>query len=312
MKITAARVTHIFCIVVLLLVSPCRPLLAQEWKRSVRGLFGEISQAVSSQDVGSLPAGIHAVHRSGISGIVIEPGMAEVFPHAWNGAPGLLDRYREAAVADRGLVAAINGTFFGTQGVLGQLVIGRKRPRGIRQMPASFSRCFLALLSGTGGSRWVLGETAVHGDTLCQPEFFTTSRFNRPIQEGERLEHLLGGGGWIVRDGRDVHMEAYGRQKFRFRKADQDSRHTIVAMDRQNRLYLLIAETGSNLERVSSLLRDPTAFDSITDAIFFDGGSSSVLIANGQYLVAPLYLVDKARYSALFVRVPAPDGSVTP
>ncbi|HEY9069763.1 MAG TPA: phosphodiester glycosidase family protein [Candidatus Ozemobacteraceae bacterium] len=278
----------------------------------MRGLFGELSQAVSIQDVGSLPAGIHPVHQACLSGLVIEPGMAEVVPHAWDGPPGLLDRYREVAGNTPGLVAAINGTFFGTQGVLGQLVIDRKRPRSIRQMPASFSRCFFAILAGPSGTRWVLGETAVHGDPLCQAEFFTSSRFNRPLQAGECLEHLVGGGGWIVRDGRDVHMEAYGRQKFRFRKADQDSRHTVVAMDRKNRLYLLVAETGNNLERVSAVLRDPAAFESISDAIFFDGGSSSVLIANGKYLVAPLYLVDKARYSALFVRTPRAEGNVTP
>jgi len=28
-----------------------------------------------------------------------------------------------------------------------------------------------------------------------------------------------------------------------------------------------------------------------------------VMIANGAYLVSPLYLVDKARYTALFVRL---------
>lgn len=264
--------------------------------------MGELSHAVSTTDIGSLPVGIAKIEVPGVSGLCIEPGVAELVPHAWNGEPGLLDRFSTSAESDQNLVAAINGSFFGTQGVLGQLVISGKRPHSIRQMPASFARCFVAVLDGPGGRRWLIGETAAHGPALCLPEFFTSSRFNRPIKAADRLEHLLGGGGWIIRDGKDVHMEAYGRQKFRFRKVDQDSRHSVIAMDASDRLYLLVFETGANLEAVSMMLRNRPEFNTITDAIFLDGGSSSVLIANGKYLVAPLYLVDKARYTALFVR----------
>jgi len=282
------------------------PAESQSWKASVRGFFGELSQAVHENEIGSLPIGITRIELPGVSGIRIEPGMAELKPYSWSGEPGLLDRFQKSAEQDGNLVAAINGAFFGAQGILGQLVIDGKRPHGIRQMPASFARCFVAVLNGAAGRRWVIGETAVHGTPLCLPEFFTSSRFNRALSADDRLEHLLGGAGWIIRDGRDVHMEAYGRQKFRFRKVDQDSRHSVIAMDVRDRLYLLVFETGSNLDAVSSMLRTRSDFDNITEAIFMDGGSSSVLIVNGKYLVAPLYLVDKARYTALFVRKAGP------
>ncbi len=282
------------------------PAESQSWKSSVRGFFGELSQAVRVNEIGSLPVGITRIELPGVSGIRVESGMGELVPYSWNGDPGLLERFLKSSESDGNLIAAINGSFFGTQGVLGQLVIDGKRPRGIRQMPASFARCFVAVLRGSAGRRWVIGETSVHGDTLCLPEFFTSSRFNRSLRADDRLEHLLGGAGWIIRCGKDVHMEAYGRQKFRFRKIDQDSRHSVIAMDEKDRLYLLVFETGSNLERVSDMLRTSPDFDHITEAIFMDGGSSSVLIANGKYLVAPLYLVDKARYTALFVRKAGP------
>lgn len=265
--------------------------------------MGELSHAVGDGDVGSLPAGIEKIDLPEVKGLCVAQGIAELDLHAWNGEPGLLEQFRKAAEADGSLIAAINGSFFGTQGVLGQLVVSGKRPTNIRQMPASFSRCFIAVLQGPSFRRWVLGETSVHGPALCLPEFFTSSWFNRSIRDCDRLDHLLGGGGWIIRDRKDVHMEAYGRQKFRFRKEDQDSRHSVIAMDSVDNLYLLVFETGSNLAAVAKMLRTRPEFRDVTDAIFLDGGSSSALIANGKYLAAPLYLVDKARYTALFVRL---------
>ncbi|MBP7635016.1 phosphodiester glycosidase family protein [Candidatus Ozemobacteraceae bacterium] len=279
------------------------PAECQSWKQSMRGFMGELAHVVGDGEVGQLPAGIERIELPGVKGLRVPQGIGELDLHAWNGEPGLLNQFRKVAETDQSLVAAINGSFFGTQGVLGQLVVSGKRPPNVRQMPASFSRCFIAVLRGPNFSRWVLGETAVHGAALCLPEFFTSSRFNRPIRECDRLVHLLGGGGWIVRDRKDVHMEAYGRQKFRFRKEDQDSRHSVVAMDSSDNLYLLVFETGANLSAVSKMLRTRPEFHDVTDAIFLDGGSSSVMIANGAYLVSPLYLVDKARYTALFVRL---------
>lgn len=279
------------------------PAECQSWKQSVRGFMGELSRTVGDGEVGSLPAGIEKIDLPGVKGLRVDKGIGDLGLHAWNGEPGLLGQFRKTAEADGSLVAAINGSFFGTQGVLGQLVVCGKRPQNIRQMPASFSRCFIAVLRGPSFRRWILGETAVRGSSLCLPEFFSSSRFNRPIRDGDRLEHLLGGGGWIIRDRNDVHMEAYGRQKFRFRKEDQDSRHSVIAMDSQDSLYLLVFETGANLAAVAKMLRTMPEFHDVTDAIFLDGGSSSVMIANGAYLVSPLYLVDKARYTALFVRL---------
>ncbi|HQG28392.1 MAG TPA: hypothetical protein PLY73_07520, partial [Candidatus Ozemobacteraceae bacterium] len=204
----------IVLLTILFILLQYQPAPCQSLKQSVRGFLGELSQAVGGE-VGSLPAGIDRINLPGVKGLRVSQGIGKLDLHAWNGEPGLLHQFRTAVASDGSLVAAINGSFFGTQGVLGQLVVSGKRPPNVRQMPASFSRCFIAVLKGPGFPRWVLGETAVHGASLCLPEFFTSSRFNRPIRDSDRLEHLLGGGGWIIRDRKDVHMEAYGRQKFR-------------------------------------------------------------------------------------------------
>ncbi|RCK80486.1 MAG: hypothetical protein OZSIB_3232 [Candidatus Ozemobacter sibiricus] len=270
-------------------------------KGAVRSWFGALAAATTVADPGPLPDGVVIWQAPGCRGIRLEPGRFRVAPLVWSGSHGLLDEVRRRAASDAALLAAINGTFYSMQGPLGPIVIDGRVPERPRPLPGTLSRCCLVVIEEDGRRRWRLGETAASLATLVGPGWPPGLSVNRPVAPGARVVHLLGGGGWIVRQGRDVHMEAYQRQRFRFRRVDQDSRHTVVAMDDQDRLYLLVFENGANLSRVSAVLRDRAHFPGITEAVFFDGGSSSTLVWRDDYLVAPLYLIDKARFSAIGV-----------
>ncbi len=181
------------------------------------------------------------------------------------------------------------------------MIINDEVPKQMKLITGKIPRCFLAFLSGKDGPKWVIGETNRKSGDLRGAKF-QGEKTNRPIAPDDRLENLLGGGGWIVRNRKDVHLEAYNRQNFRFRKVDQDSRHTVIAMDEKDRLYILVFETGANLERVSGMLRKRPELPGIPDAFFLDGGSSStIVLGNGKYLVPPMYLIDKSRFSAILV-----------
>jgi hypothetical protein len=116
-----------------------------------------------------------------------------------------------------------------------------------------------------------------------------------------RIDQLLGGGGWVLRSRHDVHRESYERQRFLFRREDQTSRHTIIAQDSDRNLYLLVFEEGQNLHMIARTLVKEPVFSKVKDAIFLDGGASSAIVLNQKYLVSPLYVIDKARFSAIQV-----------
>lgn len=270
-------------------------------KAAIRNLFSGLSDAVASEEIAVLPDGIDVVSIPGCKGLRLDPRFVRVQPHVWSESCGLMDEFTKVSMIDKNVVAAINGTFYSTQGALGQIIVDGKIPHEIRQFSSRISRCFFGIFSDGNNKKWVLGETGISSSNLLKDGFTGKSRINRPITTNDKLEGLLGGGGWIIRESRDVHMEAYNRQNFRFRKVDQDSRHTVLAMDELNRLYILVFESGANLSKISESLRGKREFSRITDAVFLDGGSSSTIVVMGKYLVAPLYLIDKARLSALFV-----------
>ena len=297
----------------LLLIWPGVVLADNSLKGKVRSFFGLFADAASEADIKQLPDGIELVAFPGCKGLRIESGKFGIEPITWNESRGLLDELVRRDGSGTRIIAGINGSFFSTRGILGQVVLPeRKLPIGVRQISASFSRCFVATIKGKSGRRWVFGETVASAKNLLSADFPANVFLNRPMDPGDQLESVLGGGGWIVREGKDVHMESYKRQRFRFRKVDRDSRHTVIAMDALNRLYLLIFEAGANLELVSSMLRVQPELKGLTDAFFLDGGSSSVLVLRGKYLVAPLYLIDKARFSGLTVVSENPKNSKSP
>ncbi len=270
-------------------------------KPLVRAIFGQLSQASSATSTTNLHEGMQLIRFTGCTGLCLEPEKFVIRPEIWTDYEGLMDRFRKAQGRPVPPVAAINGLFYSASGIVGQILVDGKIPPRFQQMHGTKPRCFLAVLKNGDRQRWVIGETTLPLRDFEAEGALGLTRFNRPWKAGETLYQMMHGGGWIIRDGRDVHMESYKKQGFRFRKVDQDSRHTVIAMDRKDRLYLLVFEAGANLEAIVDMLLKRPEFAEISEAIFFDGGSSSTMVLNGEYLVAPLYLLDKARYSALFV-----------
>lgn len=273
-------------------------------KSGLRSVFSQISEGFNGTEFGKLPEGLEIINTKGCKGIKITQGKLEIRVDSWTEDIGLLERFKESReIHGKNLIAAINGSFFSSRGVLGPVVSDGGLPADVRQIPGALSRCFLASFRAIKNRQyWYIGETSVKGPDLLRFAFKEQGWFNVPEIYG-RIDQLLGGGGWILRSRHDVHRESYERQRFLFRREDQTSRHTVIAQDSERNLYLLVFETGQNLSMIArTLVKDPV-FASVQDAFFIDGGSSSTIVLKEKYLVAPLYVVDKARFSAIQVFV---------
>ncbi|MFZ5951230.1 MAG: phosphodiester glycosidase family protein [Candidatus Rifleibacteriota bacterium] len=274
------------------------------FKGEVRHLFGQMAKNLDAVDFGKMPEGIEIISITGCKGLKITQGKMEIRVDSWLDDKGLLERFKECReLYGRNLIAAINGSFYSSRGVLGPLVSDGTLPADLRQIPGSLSRCFVASFRATKSRQyWYIGETSIKGADLLRYSFKDLAWFNVPDIYGS-IDNLLGGGGWILREKHDVHRESYERQRFLFRREDQTSRHTVIAQDTDRNLYLLVFEEGQNLHQIARTLAKEPVFAKVRDAFFLDGGSSSSIVLKEKYLVSPLYLVDKARFSAIQVFV---------
>lgn len=280
--------------------------LKTELKGGLRKIFSQLSEKISSEDFGRLPEGLEIIEGKGFRGIKITQGKLEIRVHTWADETGLLDNYRLARESGLEIVAAINGSFYSSRGVLGQVVADGKLPANVRQIPGLLSRCFIASFRAMKNRQfWYLGETSLQEGDLVRFAFKEKAWFNVPEIYDGVIDNLLGGGGWILRCRKDVHMEAYDRQRFRFRNEDQTSRKTVVAQDSDRNLYFLVFEDGFTFHMVARALAKEEVFAKVRDAFFLDGGSSSAIVLKDKYLVPPLYLIDKARFSCIQILVPA-------
>ncbi|MBF0406977.1 MAG: phosphodiester glycosidase family protein [Candidatus Riflebacteria bacterium] len=235
----------------------------------------------------------------GATGIYLASNSFQITPYTWTSQNGLLQAYYDFQKENNHVLAAINGTFFSPTHLLGPIIVNGLSPAGIKQLISKHSRCFIAVYENSDTkTRWVLGETSASSRKILSNQGKDLV-FNRFINSNEKLLHLIGGGGWIIRNGKNVHLESYTRQKLNFRKVDQDNRHSVIAMDKSDGLYLMVFDHGQNLNAVAEKLLNKDLFSGVTDAIFLDGGSSSAIVLNGNYLVQPLYFFDKSRFSAL-------------
>lgn len=273
-------------------------------KENLRSVFGEISDNFNHHELGNLPEGLQIIVGDGYRGFKIEHGLYEIEVDAWQGAEGLMNRYKEHERKGRPIIAAVNGTFYGSRGPLGQVVSNGSLPTNIKQIPARLSRCFISAFRGEQNIQyWFLGETTISGNDLLRPVFTEKAWFNISGTVFGTIEHLLGGGGWILRNRQDVHREASQRQALRFRREDQKSRQTVIAQDSDRNLYFLVFELGSNLHHIARTFVHQPEFEDVQDAIFLDGGSSSTIIVKGKYFVAPLYLIDRAMFTSIMVMI---------
>ena len=269
---------------------------ADEAKPMIRAVFGLLSEAFAKKPDAGIPEAVEMIEFPGGKGFKLDPNLFEIRVGAWNEPHGLMKRYQKVAASESRLFAAVNGTFYSEKAALGPVIIDGKLPEVIRQYSGSLSRSYFAVLEN--GSV-IFGETNQPADRLKDGLVLASTFINRELPSSSKACQLLGGLGWILRDGKDVHMESYQRQKFRFRKADQDSRRPVLAIDRSGKLYVLVFETGSNLEKVAAILQSNPAFDNISEAVFLDGGGSTSLIIASEYYVAPLYFADRARFTCI-------------
>lgn len=280
--------------------------LKTELKGGLRKIFSQLSEKISSEDFGRLPEGLEIIEGKGFRGLKIIQGKLEIRVHTWTGETGLLEQHKIAREGGSEIIASINGSFYSSRGVLGQVVSDGKLPTNIRQIPGLLSRCFVSSFRAMKNRQfWYLGETSLQDNDLVRFAFKEKAWFNVPEIYDGVIDNLLGGGGWILRCRKDVHMEAYDRQRFRFRSEDQTSRKTVVAQDSQRNLYFLVFEDGFNFHMVARTLAKEQVFADVRDAFFLDGGSSSAIVLKEKYLVPPLYLMDKARFSCIQILVPA-------
>jgi hypothetical protein len=276
--------------------------LRSEIKSGLRNVLGKVSGSLDEKNFSNLPDGVEIIRVNGCKGIKLTLGKVEIRVDTWDDDKGLLERFKECReIYGKNLVAAINGGFYSSRGVLGPVVSDGTLPQKFKQIPGSLSRCFLASFRAAKNRQfWYIGETSVKGADLLRYAFKEQGWFNVSEIYG-RIDNLIGGGGWILRSRHDVHPESYQRQRFLFRREDQTSRHTVIAQDSDRDLYLLIFEEGFNLHMIArSFVKEPV-FSKVQDAFFLDGGSSSTLVLQEKYLVSPLYVVDRARFSAIQV-----------
>lgn len=286
--------------ILLCAATTCAASGTSDIKPAFRSLIGRITGSLAKKDFGRLPDGMAVIKFPGCRGIRLEPGKFQVRTSCWTESTGLLQKYLRSAEKNPALVAAINGTFYYERGVLGQLIVDGQMPKEIKQAPGSRFRSFFAVIQPDGTNEsWLIGETSESTSEILSQPGFVRQFTDKPQFYNGKIVSLIGGLGRIVRNGKNVHMEAYEKQKFRFRKADQSSRKSVIALDCVNRLYLLVFETGFTFNQVASMLLERPDFESVTDAVFLDGGSSSTMILKGEYLVLPLYLADMAKYSCI-------------
>ncbi len=278
--------------------------LKVELKGGVRRLFENMNKNLPAKDFGDLPEGLSIVEGNGFRGIKITQGLLEFRTYTWLDNTGLLENYNRCLEDGDSIVAAINGSFYSERGVLGQVIQDGQLPR-LKQIPGRLSRCFVCAYRGAKNAQfWYLGETSLSSMELMMPHNKEMVWFNGAADSSIRCDNLLGGGGWILRDRKDVHWEAVERQFFRFRREDQTSRKTVVAQDSDRNLYFIVFEAGFTLHQVAREFVKNDVFKGIEDAIFLDGGSSSCIVLKGKYLVAPLYMVDRARFSCIQILKP--------
>jgi len=275
-------------------------------KIGIRKVLSQVVEKPAPESFGKLPDGLTIIEGNGYRGLKIIPGKLEFRVHTWPDDTGLLANYRLVKESGLEIVAAINGTFYSGRGILGQAISDGELPVGIKLIPGLLSRCFLASFRAVKGRQfWYLGETSLQPPDTLRFSFKEKAWFNVPEIYDGTIDNLIGGGGWILRNRKDVHMESYDRQRFRFRKEDQTARKTVIAQDSERNLYFIVFEDGFTFHMVARTFAKEGVFANVRDAIFLDGGSSSAIVLKDKYLVPPLYMLDRARFSCIQILVPA-------
>ncbi|MBI4869874.1 MAG: phosphodiester glycosidase family protein [Candidatus Wallbacteria bacterium] len=191
--------------------------------------------------------------------------------------------------AESGAVAAVNGTFFinapaGRGKPLGPIVLdGRKAWSYDEQRVLKMNRAFLAV---TADGRAVLGETDLPTDGILEQAL--QGRLLPGAFRGARLRHLIGGFGWLMRDGDELAWQRYAGTQFWYTYYSYYTKRpqTVMGVAPDGRGMVLIAQEGlphsSRPMSLPMLSRYLKANFPVKDAVFLDGGGSTEMVLAGR------------------------------
>jgi hypothetical protein len=152
--------------------------------------------------------------------------------------------------------------------VLGQVVYNGENLVSPNPEVLRWQRCYFAT---TWDGKFLIGETNL-----------TTGKL---IQKLPQIRHLVGGGGWLIKDGDPEAWRLAFAQGFRQDITNLKRERTVVAIDKNGETaWLTVFEGCVSLQEAAWFLKRNLP---IHHAIFFDGGRNSVLVIrsqNGEFL----------------------------
>ena len=188
-----------------------------------------------------------------------------------------------------GALVAVNGTFF----IMGGEAVGTPlAPIIIDGAPAwaynearvrKMRRCYLAI---TESNRVVVGDTPALPDEIIRAN--RSDLFDRDEFQNEKIKHMLGGLGWLVRDGDPEAWRQYAGKQFGYSYYSSYVKRpqTAIAISPSGRRVWLVVQEGQphsahplNLPQLARYM-----FENFKPrhALFLDGGGSSELVLDGK------------------------------
>lgn len=203
-----------------------------------------------------------------------ETGPTQVMP--------VLDMARQT-----GALAAINGTFF----INAPRTPGHGKPLGpiLRDGQLAWSynekrvlamnRAYLAV---TDDGRAVLGETDLPGEEIARLN--DEARFLGGSFANRRARDLLGGLGWLIKDGNELAWQGYAGHQFWYTYYSYFTKRpqTVLGVTADGRAAVIVAQEGlphsSRPMSLPMLARYLKANFGVKNAVFFDGGGSTEMV----------------------------------
>lgn len=186
---------------------------------------------------------------------------------------------------------AVNGTFFimGGDAVgtpLAPLIVdgaavwshGEARVRNMR-------RSYIAV---TESNRVVVGDTPALADEIVRANH--ANLFDKEEFKGEKIKHLMGGLGWLVRDGDPNAWREYAGKQFGYSYYSSYVKRpqTAIAVSPTGRRVWLVVQEGQPHSRKPLNLPELAAymFENFKprNALFLDGGGSSEMVLDGKLI----------------------------
>lgn len=299
-----------FLLIFYFLLNSLSPTIADSpktiFKGTVRKILTDFASDIKPENFDPLPEGLKIIASEKFTGLKVAPGSLILRINTWKEPHGLLVENKRSIDQGLKVVAEVNGTFFSQRGPLGQVISDGVIPKNIRQFPGTITRSFFAIYKDLETQqRWIFGETSLSADNFIKDILPPNKcRFNEAKPISSNITGLIGGGGWLINNGKPAYNEAVKRQFFRFRPEDETACKTVLAKDSEGFLYLVVFKSGLNLYNVTLALMKAPEFGKITSAIFLDGGSSSCIVLKEKYLVPPLYQIDKCRFTSIQLLLP--------